>query len=265
MNCFSNITALRAGIVGVAVLLSAGASQAQMTGSADDFYLTLTAADCNITKASNLDDPSDWYNKYTQTDLDDILGSGVSGYIRSHKDRKTGDFGFSKDGYSQFLIIGYMGAPKYIKDVQVEWSFEGENGGALHFYGKGQRGGAFTPTVNTSLFADESEMDFMLFPSRSDSDGKTLYEFTDEIPYIAMIYEPVRSGGVEVIARFKTLTLHFVSELEKEVESAVPEVAPDAGATVQYYDLNGLPVDATSLRPGLYIRRVGSRVEKVVL
>jgi hypothetical protein len=34
---------------------------------------------------------------------------------------------------------------------------------------------------------------------------------------------------------------------------------------VEYYNLQGLPVNAANLTPGLYIRRQGSSVQKVIV
>ena len=45
----------------------------------------------------------------------------------------------------------------------------------------------------------------------------------------------------------------------------VPASDIDNGVAEEYYDLRGVRVDGTNLRPGIYIRRKGNRSEKILI
>jgi hypothetical protein len=47
--------------------------------------------------------------------------------------------------------------------------------------------------------------------------------------------------------------------------SGVSDVKTASIGKVEYYNLQGLPVNAANLTPGLYIRRQGSSVQKVIV
>lgn len=49
-------------------------------------------------------------------------------------------------------------------------------------------------------------------------------------------------------------------------EAGISDITADTGdARAEYYNLNGIRVDAGALTPGLYVRRTGTRAEKVVI
>lgn len=52
---------------------------------------------------------------------------------------------------------------------------------------------------------------------------------------------------------------------KSEKESGVEGIEADANAPVEYYNLQGVSVNADNLVPGIYVRRQGSKVEKVIV
>ncbi|MCF0219923.1 MAG: leucine-rich repeat protein [Muribaculaceae bacterium] len=48
-------------------------------------------------------------------------------------------------------------------------------------------------------------------------------------------------------------------------ESGIDSVAVDTNAAVRYYNLNGTPVDAANLQPGIYVKRQGNKTSKVIV
>lgn len=47
--------------------------------------------------------------------------------------------------------------------------------------------------------------------------------------------------------------------------SGISDIGADVNAKVEYFNLRGLRVDAADLVPGIYIRRQGSKVSKVIV
>ena len=58
----------------------------------------------------------------------------------------------------------------------------------------------------------------------------------------------------------------FISAMESKEYSGVSAAVIGENTVPVYYDLNGIRIaDPSSLAPGIYIRRTGSTVEKVVI
>lgn len=91
-------------------------------------------------------------------------------------------------------------------------------------------------------------------------DEKRKVSFIKEQGWISM---PLRQGGEYIYTNAKgklAITLPQVGD-----SGLTDVIADDAMSTPEYYDLNGIKVSPERLAPGIYVKRTGSKVEKVVI
>lgn len=125
---------------------------------------------------------------------------------------------------------------------------------------------------NPSFGSNESEVGYI--PYDESAEGYTgVTEFTESGQSKVAIY----GSSVNFYAHFKpetTITYHAnysVAEVLPTIEvsstgglSSVANINVDASLPIEYFNLNGVRVNSENLTPGIYIRRQGSNVTKLI-
>ena len=256
---------LSAGIAVIALAANSSSALAQKTGGEDDFTLTFTLPEESPLYFGEFDRGID-YVGYTVTGLDDnYMDSGVGYYLLTYGDGVTHDMGFF-DRDTQFCLTGYAGGKSlYVADIEVEWSYEQECGGSLLVYSRSELQGAFPAEKSYATMLSGATEEGRLVPTVTETPGISKLSFEVRPSYIAFVWN---SGpqNLAFLSRFKQFSIHFSTLPESDnLTNVVNSMAIPGDDMPEYYDLQGLRIPEKSLGKGIYLKRVGSKVEKILL
>ena len=110
----------------------------------------------------------------------------------------------------------------------------------------------------TYQLVENSQLHFTTHPDQT----KVNSDLTDKVlavnkPKLTVDYRPEDE--------VRTISLASTAEPGKETTGVENVAAETTDGPVEYFDLNGLRINAADMAPGIYIRRQGSKVDKVIL
>lgn len=202
-------------------------AESRYEGTEDDLYMHIMydVFDPKSNCPKFADDMTPEINFPATGDINRFYGIGwmmntlIDHYTSKMNTNESHDFGLSCNTsfFSRFIITGYAtGKEKYIESIDINWSDETPNGGALRLLGRLDNGFIYTQTP--SNIANRVDLDVVLRPEEA-INGVTHYTFKTPVRYIAFFHEFADDTPVglteDYLARFSSFTIHFVKDEPK--------------------------------------------------
>lgn len=277
MSISGNRFLLRAVLLSLSIITVTSAKSVGLEAVSDGddgFYLTLDDQATGTLFATDL--TGDIFSIAPTTTIDfsgDISNpAGVGYYLGVHVDKEESDNGRhdiafvkrSTTGVPTTLVIARQGSSEgsYIESVEVKWSDKAPAGGSLCIHGKTTRYEKIYATFS-QYFSDEDVLNAVVSPSEDPSEV-TLYYPKTPVKYIAI----TSADEDQTVARVEYIKLHFVPN-EPNIGTTgidtMEEFGGNYAVTPEYFTTGGIKVTGDDLAPGLYIKRQGTKAEKILI
>lgn len=193
--------------------------------------------------------------------------SGVYCGFNVYMDEYSKDFGFVNDNmFAKFSVNSYNTDIMYIEKIEIDWT-DGENsGGLLNILGSCNEKSPYEPSFlsDAAFKGVENDVDMIVAPSLTGQPVTDTYIFEKPIRYLAFIFV---DRGRYNIAQFQGFRIKFTYDDPTANTTSIEclnAVNPEDSETI-YYTIDGHRVNPGSMHNGIFIKRTGGNVEKILV